>query len=171
LQESPDGRDILILLLGDGAERQALKDRAQTEGISNVLFLDSVSKDEVTRYWSLLDVAIIHLKRNDLFKTVIPSKLFECMGMGIPVLHGVEGESAQIVEKSRVGITVEPENPVKMQDALLCLKRDRNVLERLSLNGPIAAKKYNRGKLAEDMLRILESVQRQPNSSKALIKK
>ena len=55
----------------------------------------------MARYWSLLDVSIIHLRRTELFTTVIPSKLFECMGMGIPVLHGVEGESAEIVRNEK----------------------------------------------------------------------
>jgi len=160
LKENPEGQDIRILMLGDGAKRQEIVGRAQAEGLFNVLFLDSVSKDEVTRYWSLLDVAIIHLKKNDLFKTVIPSKLFECMGMGIPVLHGVEGESAQIVTKNNVGITTEPENPEMMQAALLRLKQDHDFLKQLSLNGPKAAKNYSRDKLAEDMLRILEGLPR-----------
>lgn len=166
LKENPDAQDIRILLLGDGAKRQELVGRAHDEGLANVLFLDSVSKDEVTRYWSLLDVAIIHLKKNDLFKTVIPSKLFECMGMGIPVLHGVEGESAEIVTKTNIGITTEPENPEMMQAALLRLHRDRGFLRQLSLNGPKAATKFSRKNLAEDMLQILESLCRQPQLQK-----
>jgi hypothetical protein len=75
-----------------------------------VIFIDSVPKDEVARYWSLLDVSVIHLRRTELFSTVIPSKLFECMGMGLPVLHGVAGESADIVEREGVGIVFEPES-------------------------------------------------------------
>jgi hypothetical protein len=55
-------------------------------------------------------VSIIHLRKTPLFTTVIPSKLFECMGMGIPVLHGVMGESAKMVEKHGVGMLFEPEN-------------------------------------------------------------
>ena len=51
-------------------------------GLDKVPFVDSVSKDEVVRYWSLRYVSIIHLRRTELFTKVIPSKLFECMGMG-----------------------------------------------------------------------------------------
>ena len=166
LKETPGGKDIRILMLGDGAKRHELVKRAHTEGLSNVLFLDSVSKEEVMRYWSLLDVAIIHLKKNDLFKMVIPSKLFECMGMGIPVLHGVEGESAQIVTKTSVGITTEPENPKMMRAALLRLKQDRNLRERLHLNGPKAATNFSRKNLAKDMLEILVSLGPKRNDMK-----
>lgn len=54
------------------------------------------------RYWSLLDLSVIHLRQTELFGTVSPSKLFECMRMGIPVLHGAAGEYAKTVQRERV---------------------------------------------------------------------
>jgi glycosyltransferase involved in cell wall biosynthesis len=106
LADAPDGDRYRFLLLGDGAEKQALEARAQREGLDNVRFIETVPKEDVARYWSVLDVSIIHLKKTELFRTVIPSKLFECMGMGIPVLHGVEGESADIVRQRAGGPVV-----------------------------------------------------------------
>ncbi|MCB1815367.1 MAG: glycosyltransferase family 4 protein, partial [Candidatus Competibacteraceae bacterium] len=108
LQNHPQGRDIRLLLLGDGANKQKLVEQARSLGLDNVVFIDSVPKHEVVRYWSLLDVSIIHLRKTELFTTVIPSKLFECMGMGIPVLHGVAGESAEIVQREDCGQVFEP---------------------------------------------------------------
>ncbi|NNE22932.1 MAG: glycosyltransferase family 4 protein, partial [Rhizobiales bacterium] len=85
LQQS--GRDdIHVVLLGDGARKSALMRRAEELQLANVSFIDTVPKKDVPRYWSLIDMAVIHLKRCELFETVIPSKLFECMGMGIPVV-------------------------------------------------------------------------------------
>ncbi len=104
------GPTIHFILLGDGARKEALKAQAANLGLTNVHFLDSVPKAEVPRYWSLLDVAIIHLRQADNFTQVIPSKLFECMGMGIPVLHGVAGESAGIVTREEVGLVFPPED-------------------------------------------------------------
>lgn len=98
-----------FLFLGDGARKQELMTEARRRGLDNVLFLNSVPKEKVVRYWSLLDVSIIHLRKTELFTTVIPSKLFESMGMGIPVLLGVAGESAEIVEKEGVELTFEPD--------------------------------------------------------------
>lgn len=150
-----DTSHIRILMLGDGAERARLKSDAEARGLTNILFLESVPKDEVVRYWSLLDTSIVHLKREDLFKTVIPSKIFECMGMGIPILHGVEGESAGIVKKEGVGIAFEPENAEALAEALQALSGDAGLLERLSLAGPPAAARYSRRTLALDMLALL----------------
>jgi glycosyltransferase involved in cell wall biosynthesis len=147
---------IRIVMLGDGAHRQRLEDRAKGEGLSNIIFIDTVPKDQVTRYWSILDASIIHLRKSELFTTVIPSKMFECMGMAIPILHGVEGESAEIVIKHEIGLTFEPENHLALVQRLLVLHDDWEVRERLSRNGPLAARQYDRKALAGKMLAVIE---------------
>jgi hypothetical protein len=112
----------------------------------------------VARYWSLLDVSIIHLRRTELFTTVIPSKLFECMGMGIPVLHGVIGESARIVEREGAGLVFEPENAPQLAALLLQLRDDRALRERLSRQALAAATHYDRRALALRMLDVLRTL-------------
>jgi glycosyltransferase involved in cell wall biosynthesis len=74
--------------------------------------LDSISKDQVSRYLSLVDISLINLKKNDLFKTVIPSKIFENAAMEIPILIGVDGEARSIIEKYNAGLFFEPENEI-----------------------------------------------------------
>jgi glycosyltransferase involved in cell wall biosynthesis len=158
LKSAPDGDRYRFILLGDGAQKAALAERARAEGLDNVIFVESVSKDEVVRFWSLLDVSIIHLKKDDLFTTVIPSKLFECMGMAIPVLHGVQGESAGIVEREDVGLLFEPENADALCDGLRRLNGDEVLYRRLKTNGPPAARRYDRRALAGKLLGVLEQV-------------
>jgi len=155
LQTMPEGKDICILLLGDGARKPQLKEQAREMQLNNVLFIDSVSKDQVARYWSLLDISIIHLRKTELFGTVIPSKLFECMGMGIPVLHGVAGESAGIVEREQMGLVFEPENADELVTGLLQLHNDKMLYAQLRQNAIAAAPRYERKNLAMDMLGIL----------------
>lgn len=147
-----------FLFLGDGSNKAALVARARDYGLSNVVFVDTVPKDEVVRYWSVLDVSIIHLQKTPLFETVIPSKLFECMGMGIPVLHGVRGESADIVTREQAGLTFEPENAADLCRCLAKLNSEPDTLHRFRANGPVAAAKYDRRVLASEMLKILERV-------------
>jgi glycosyltransferase involved in cell wall biosynthesis len=157
LATHPEGRTVRLLMLGDGARKAALQEQAQRLGLDNVRFVDTVPKGEVARYWSLLDVSIIHLKRTELFTTVIPSKLFECMGMGIPVLHGVAGESADIVRREGVGIAFEPENVQALVEGLLRLKTDAVLRTQLAQAGPAAAGNYDRGELALRMLGVLKN--------------
>ena len=129
-------------------------------GLGSVIFIDTVPKAEVARYWSLLDVSIVHLKREPLFATVIPSKLFECMAMGIPVLHGVAGESAEIVLRDQVGEVFTPEDAGELAMASQRLVDDPSALATMSANGVKAARAYDRTVLAGRMLEILASVAR-----------
>mgnify|MGYP003586655771 CR=1 FL=1 len=154
----PTSPEVHFVLLGDGARKSALKATAKQMGLKNVTFLDTVPKAEVPRYWSLLDVSIIHLRKSDNFTQVIPSKLFECMGMGIPVLHGVAGESADIVEREDIGRVFEPENVEALGDGLLRLAGDQVRYQQLRANALEAAPRYNRITLARKMLEILENI-------------
>lgn len=154
----PDGAVFHFILLGDGARKQALKEEAVRRGLDNIVFIDSVTKDQVARYWSLLDVSIIHLKKTDLFTTVIPSKLFECMGMGLPVLHGVAGESADIVRNDSVGIVFEPENAAQLIAGLMQMRCDQPAYKQYQKNCLEAAKKYDRSVLAQRMLGVINEL-------------
>jgi glycosyltransferase involved in cell wall biosynthesis len=150
------GQDFAFIFLGDGARKQALREMADQMKLDNVVFIDSVPKADVPKYWSLLDVSIIHLRKTELFTTVIPSKMFECMGMGIPVLHGVEGESADIVRREQVGIPFEPEGVDQLCEALRSLKSDPARLARFREQCLRAAGNYDRTYLALRMLKVLE---------------
>ena len=154
------GQDIVFLFLGDGARKDALKQMAAEKKLDNVVFVDSVSKADVARYWSLLDVSVIHLKKTDLFTTVIPSKLFESMGMGLPVLHGVEGESADIVREEGAGIPFEPENVDQLCDALMRLKSNPAELDEFRARCLKGAQNFDRTNLALRMMKILEDTVR-----------
>jgi glycosyltransferase involved in cell wall biosynthesis len=158
VQATGGADSIRLLFLGNGARKAELVALADERGLHNVLFLDSVPKEEVARYWSLLDVSIIHLRKTELFKSVIPSKLFECMAMGVPVLHGVPGESADIVLREQVGEVFEPGNAHQLADSLVRLSRDPAACEAYGRRGVKAATLYDRRVLAARMLAILRDL-------------
>ena len=159
VRKEPDGGRWRFLLLGDGASKAQLERRARAEGLENVIFVPSVPKGEVARYWSVLDAAVIHLKRDDLFRTVIPSKLFEAMGMGLPVLHGVEGESAEIVTRHDVGLPFTPEDPADLVRALRVMAEDAGARTRWRENALNGAREYDRSALAQKMLSVLSGLE------------
>ncbi len=157
LQTEGMGPLVHLLLLGDGARKRALQEDAARRGLRNVTFVDSVAKDQVVRYWSLLDATIIHLRKTELFSTVIPSKLFEAMGMGIPVLHGVAGESAAMVQSAEIGVVFEPENAADLVVKLKALHADTVARARYRVNCLAAARTFDRVTLARDLLdRLVE---------------
>ena len=148
---------IHFLFLGDGANKIKLTKMANELDLKNVTFLGSVPKSEVVRYWSILDISIVILKRKKLFKSVIPSKIFEAMSMGIPILHAVEGESAEIIKNSGGGIVITPEDPVDMAESVIRLSHDNTGLVELGRKGQIASSSFDRTTLAHDMLNVLET--------------
>jgi glycosyltransferase involved in cell wall biosynthesis len=158
LQQTKGAEDVRLLFLGDGVRKAAIANQAQAMGLRNVLFLESVPKDQIVRYWSVLDVSIIHLRKTELFTTVIPSKLFECMGMGLPVLHGVAGESADIVRREKVGEVFESENAQQLVACLLRMRDEPNAYSSFQQNGLTAAQRYDRKKLALQMLQVFTGI-------------
>ena len=154
LREYPD---IVLILAGDGAERQRLAALRNELGLDNVLMLDQQPKEQMPWLWALSDVSLILLKKSDLFKTVIPSKIFESMAMEKPIILGVEGESADIVRAADSGYCIEPENAEELADRLLQLRESEDLRRRFGRNGRIHVRAhYDRLVLArrfEELLR------------------
>jgi glycosyltransferase involved in cell wall biosynthesis len=147
-----------FLLLGAGARKAFLVERAKRQGLHNVIFLDSVPREEVARYWSLLDASVIHLRDSELFRSVIPSKLFECMAMGIPVLLGLEGESASLVQREGVGLLFKPQSASDLCRQVISIAEDDALRSRLSQAAINTAPSFDRSKLARRMLWHLEKL-------------
>jgi glycosyltransferase involved in cell wall biosynthesis len=158
LMDRPDARDIHILMIGDGAEKRALSAEARRRKLENISFIDTVPKADVVRYWTLLDASIVHLKDVDVHRTVIPSKIFESMAMGVAILHGAKGESEAIILDNGAGITFEQENPSDLAKKILELSHSPQSVRTMSSNGVSAATQYDRDTLAQRMLEEIVSL-------------
>lgn len=151
-----EGRsDIHFLFIGSGAAKDDLLKLKDELGCSNVTMLNPVAKEQVNRYISILDVALINLRKSALFTTVIPSKIFENAGMGIPILMGVEGEAQEIVESYGAGVCFEPENMADFQQKLNQLLQPETYAKCKEGCLRLAAD-FDRKTLAKKMIDILE---------------
>lgn len=151
--------DIIFLFAGGGGAEQQVKNLVKQKKLRNVEILGRQDKSLMPRLWSLCDVSLVHLKNTTLFKSVIPSKIFESMGMGLPIIIGVpKGEATNIIAKHDIGIIVEPENIIELQNAILKLVEDKELCKRLSHNSYQAANNYDRRTLANQMLKYLEQL-------------
>jgi glycosyltransferase involved in cell wall biosynthesis len=150
--------DIRFLLVGPGAEREALIAQAKRMGLSNVIFVPAQPKETMPSYWSVCNVAMVSLKDTPLFETVIPSKIFEAMGMGLPILlTAPKGEASEILAESGAGLWARPECPSELIGAIHSLKSDTHLYRRLALASVKAAPHYSRERQARDMMAILEN--------------
>ncbi len=161
--------EIHFLFVGGGAERDRLVELARSKGLANISFHASFPKEDMPRLWSLCDLGVVHLKDQDVFRTVIPSKIFECFGMGVPVLYaGPDSEGAQIVRDARAGVTLPAERPREFADAVLSLASDRTRVRELAHNARSAAPSYDRERNALAMLDVLLELSGEPREERRL---
>ena len=148
---------LRFLLVGAGAERSALIADAERRGLGNVVFMPAQPKDTMPAVWSLCDIALVHLKNDPLFAGVIPSKIFEAMASGLPVLLAApKGEASRIVEADGAGIWVPAEDPEAMAIAARQLMDDGPGLKALADQSLAAATRHSREAQARHMVDVLE---------------
>ena len=157
-------RDIAFILIGTGADRTTVAARARPEAArgepsGDVRYLGKVPRSAIPGYLAAADVCLVPLRRSEVFKTAIPSKMFEAMAASKPVILGVEGEAKELLEDARAGITVPPEDEDALAGAILRLKRDPALAAELGANGRRAALvKYSRRLQAASYIELLQAV-------------
>ncbi len=144
--------EIHFLFIGDGAEKEKVVQIAKEKNLSNVTFLDSISKELVPDYLSIVDCSLVSLKKRDTFKKVIPSKIFESCAMGNPILLGVEGLAKEIINGYNVGICFEPENRESFINAVQMMKQNPIAFKTYQENTKTLTQDFDRKLLADEML-------------------
>ena len=145
-----------LMILGEGAEKETLQKKVKDEGVENVFFVDAVPKEKVGDYIALQDIALVNLRRDPLFTTVLPSKIFETAAMQIPILLGVDGEARRLVEGYNAGLFYEPEDKKDFLKKLDLLANNTSVYEACKAGGEKLAKDFDRKELAGKMLKVIE---------------
>lgn len=128
-------RDIRFLFVGDGAEREQLLRTQREQKLDNVTLLPQQQREQIVRYYATSDLCLVPLRRAPLFTKNIPSKLYEIMAAGKPILIGTEGESQRLVLRARAGLAYQPDNYVDLADKIMQLYRDRQLASQLGANG------------------------------------
>jgi glycosyltransferase involved in cell wall biosynthesis len=161
-----DQKEVVFLLVGEGAEKQNLIKQAKRMQLENVMFLDQIGKNDLPCFYELSDVVLVTLKGLPLFKQVIPSKIFEIMGMSRPIVISVDGEAREIVEEAKAGLFAEPENVNDLKEKIEQLISNPDLREQMGQNGrKYVEENFDRNKLADDYLEILEKIASQSQSA------
>lgn len=145
-----------IILVGDGPEKQVLVAAAHNRELPNLRFLDPVPADNVPDLLASADILLITLK--SYIPGAVPSKLYEAMASGKPVLLVASGEPAAIVGRYQAGIVVEPDNISGLVNALQMLRDNPELRQELGRNGRRAAEdSFNREKIVAGFITYLET--------------
>ena len=152
--------NIKFVFIGSGPEKDKLLQLKAEQNLTNVFFLDAISKKEMTSVLRSVNAAIIPLRKLDLFLGAIPSKIFENLAMEVPVLLGVNGEARQLfIDKGNAGLYFEPENSEALTAAILKLIEDKEMALQLGRNGRHFVNEYfNRENIAQNFFKKLNSL-------------
>jgi colanic acid biosynthesis glycosyl transferase WcaI len=155
-QQNPE---VLFLLVGEGAEKAKIKALAQSRGLANVHFFDQQPREKIPALISASDACLVLLKKTDVFKTVIPTKMLEFMSCARPVILGVDGQARQIIDDAGAGIVIEPENSEALVAAISQLSDDRELGVTLGQKGrEYIVQHFSRGRTAEKYIAVLKSL-------------
>ena len=154
--------DIKLLLVGDGKLKDGLIQRAQDEGLTNVVFHDNVSKDRIPGLLCGVDVGMQLLANVPAFYYgTSPNKFFDYLAAGLPVLNNYPGWVADMVTENNCGVAVPPENPQAFAEALEFLadhpERRRSMASEARA---LAEREFNRDQLSEQFVGVLENAAR-----------
>ncbi|MBI2378487.1 MAG: glycosyltransferase family 4 protein [Deltaproteobacteria bacterium] len=159
-QRCPDP-DVVFMVVGTGAERPKLERLARAANLSNFRLVDKQPASAIPALLELTDVSVVMLKDTPLFRTVVPSKIFEAMATGTPIVLGVEGETRELVVRAEAGIPIRPESAEDLVKAILRLKHDPVEYARISSRArEYVRANHDRAVIAERYTKLLGSLNR-----------
>lgn len=144
-----------FLLFGKGAEEALLRDMVNNERLDNVHFAGQISNDEIYSVLKYAQMSFVSLVNGNL-RDSVPTKIFEALGVGCPVLLAAEGDAVDILREGGLGIVAHPNDDDALWKAFLQLYNGlpevlihRDEARRLMLE------KYSRQKAARKLENIL----------------
>lgn len=154
-------REVLYVLAGEGADKAALVKKAEDEGIPNVRFLPNQPKSSMPALLTSTYAAIVPLKPLEVFRSALPSKMFESMAAGQPLVAAVGGEAADVVRAADCGLVTTPGDPEELRDAVETLARAPQRAAEMGRHGrDYVDHHFNRDKIAIQLRDLLADVAR-----------
>jgi len=152
-------QSIHIILQGSGPEKELLEELKTELKLENVHFLPPVAKSEMPNILKEVDVALVPLRKLELFQGAIPSKIFEALAMEKPLLLGVEGEAKQhFINNAHAGWSFEPENSIDLANKMIAISEQQAEIKTFGENGRIyVSEHFNRNKIAADFIQELQN--------------
>ncbi len=151
-----EGCRLRFVIVGDGAELSRLRDQAEAERL-DITFTGLVPRERIPDYLAATDISLITLKRAEVFKTVLPSKMFETMAAERPIVLAVDGEARHTLERSEGGVAVPPGDPRALAAAVRELAADPERRRRMGDAGrAFVEREFGRAAWAARYLTVLE---------------
>ena len=158
--------EVQLLLVGEGAEKDRILQLARSRQLRNITFVGQQPREKIPTWIAASDAALVLLKKTEVFKTVIPTKMLEFMSCSRAVILGVDGEARRVVEEGKAGVFVEPENPHALAQAILQLAADPERCRTLGENGRRhVLAHFSRPQTAQRYIQLLQQVVKESGST------
>jgi glycosyltransferase involved in cell wall biosynthesis len=162
--------NVLFLLVGEGADRERILELVESKNLTNVRFVPQQPREKIPAYIAASDACLVLLKKSDVFKTVIPTKMLEFMSCGRPVVLGVNGQAREILEQCGGGIYVEPENLAALCEAIRNLQQQDFLRNSMGRNGrEYIVQNLSRESTAADYLEVLHRLLPKPGETRRAV--
>jgi glycosyltransferase involved in cell wall biosynthesis len=153
-----DKQDVHFLFIGEGPKKQELQSLAIKYNLKNVTFIPEKPRQDISAYLSAADIALVPLRKAEIFTAVLPSKIFDAWACEKPVLISIDGEARTLVENVNGGIYIPPEDPKKITEALIHFMNIPEELQRMGKNGrKFTEEHHSRYTLAVKLITHLEN--------------
>ncbi|WP_418284142.1 glycosyltransferase family 4 protein [Halorubrum sp. DTA46] len=157
LDAAPKLDGIQFRIVGDGAERERLE--RESINYDNIEFTGRRPKEEIPEILSESDIALVHLRPNELFTRALPSKLLESMAAELPVVLGVHGDAESILKEANAGIAFEPGNGESLATAVRKLRDNPSQRQQYAISGRhYVTEKFDWDTIAEEYLDTISSL-------------
>lgn len=151
-----DNTDVQIIMVGEGPTKELILNLIHRNQLTNILVLPEQPRDVIPDYLSTSDVALIPLRKMDLFKGALPSKIFDAWACERPILLSIDGEARHVMERAKGGMYTPPEDPVRMAESLLSLKNAHRSREEMGKSGrKYTIEHHSRNSMAKKLEAVL----------------
>ena len=151
--------DILLLIIGDGAEKKHLQSLVSDEQLSNVQFLGIMPKLEVIKWFGVVEATFVTFRDLTVLHTSSPNKMFDSFAAGVPIIQSTKGWIRELVNETECGINVQPNDPTEFANAINKIADDKTFRDKLAYNAKrLSLTEFNRDLLAEKYLKALENL-------------
>ncbi len=149
---------LAIVLVGDGPEKQDLVRRAKELGLTNVRFVAPAPREQMPAILASADIALVPLKER--LVGAVPSKLYEAMGAGLPIVLMAGGEADDIIASSGAGLVVQPGDVAGLAMAVRRLATNPEERQMMAARGREAASaRFDRTAIGNAFVDYLEAAQ------------
>lgn len=151
--------DMQFMLAGDGAELAKIREKAAEMKLANVAILGPQPREAVPELLGMSDVCLVPLRKTSLFNATVPSKIYEILAAGVPLLISVDGDARRLVERSGGGLFVEPEDVDQYESAIRQLYSSEALRISMAKQGQAFVRaEFDRASLATTYVNALRSL-------------